>query len=48
LAIAAIKTAIEQIFDALGFDLQCPDLLPEAIGARAIRSHDLGIDQLLA
>jgi hypothetical protein len=47
-AVAAIKPAIEQVFDALGFDLQRPHLLPEAIAARAISPHELGIDQLLA
>jgi len=37
-AVAAIKPAIEQVFDALGFDLQRPHLLPEAIAARALSS----------
>jgi hypothetical protein len=48
LAVAAIETAIEQVFDPLWIDLQRPHFLPEAIAAQAIRSHQLSIHELLA
>jgi hypothetical protein len=48
LAVAAIKTAIEQVFDPLRLDLQRPYFLPETIAAGPIRSHELSVHELLA
>jgi hypothetical protein len=48
LAVTAIKTAIEQVLDALRLDFQRPHLLPQTLAAQAISSHKLSIHELLA